>query len=65
MNEGKRNILLPSGIERKIDFLSSGERKGKSPKQVYVKALVRCIFVVVGVTVMDARICQKSQKCYY
>ena len=56
MNEGKRNILLPSGRERKIDFLSSGERKGKSPKQVYVKALVRCIFVVVGAAVTKTRI---------
>ena len=27
------NILVTGGKERKIDFLSSGERKGKSPNQ--------------------------------
>ena len=55
MNEGKRNILLPSGRERKIDFLSSGERNENSPKQIYVKALARCIFVVVGIAVTKVR----------
>ena len=27
------NILVTGGIERKIDYLSSGERNGKSPNQ--------------------------------
>ena len=65
MNEGKRNILLPSGKERKIDFLSSGERNGKSPKQVYVKVLADCILVVVGTISEKARFRWRSQKSYY
>ena len=35
-NWGKWNISVPQGKEIKRDFLSSGERKGRSPKVVYV-----------------------------
>ena len=32
-NLGNWNILVPEGKERKIDYLSSGERNGNSPNQ--------------------------------
>ena len=32
-NLGNWNILVPKGKERKIDYLSSGERNGNSPNQ--------------------------------
>ena len=52
----KEKKAIWSGVCQICDSLSSGERNGNSPNQLYVIARVRCITGVVGQHRADTRI---------
>ena len=52
---GSETSQYPLERESKRDFLSSGERNGKSLNQLYVKARVRCAVGVEGLVCVGMR----------
>ena len=60
----KEKKAIWSGVYQICDSLSSGERNGNSPNQLYVIARVRCITGVVGRHQADTRIGRRVTNLY-
>ncbi len=61
----KEKKAIRSGVSQISDSLSSGERNGNSPNQLYVIARVRCIAGVVGQRWADTRIGRRVTNLHF